>query len=522
MEMALIPRRAWTTISLLVIASALLAGNAHSEPNLVARIDGNVVADNSTISLNGTPFGGIEEFIVVLRNEGNPDLVFDSSEPVVLSTTTPAAFAVIQPALETGDKLSPNGSTAWKLTFTPSQPGAYEAITTIGTNAADPEFKLTFSGSVVAAEMVVRINGQVVEDNAAVNLGYEGVGGLAQTVITLRNESPVDLLFEGSPAVALTAEPPDGAVVVQPALEAGNKLSPNGSTAYAVQLTPQQPGLVTATTSIETNEPDSPFELRFAGMGIGVNGESDLCGTLQSLQDDWQAFLQEYGVATDDLNSDGLPDSLSLALLHFGGCQGSTDMQSAARAAYEHNLLSSALEPDPDSEELASFRRGLAAAMATSAGLQAAVIDEIEQTGLLLDNQYLNVTCTSGVCSPERADFKYMEGLATKAIDEPFAGDGDFDEDGSTNAQEWQNIQAGGGDEEDFIAAATDPSTDGSPAPPRAVGCSGVKHGEQSTAAMPWELFLCGVILAAAGLVKRPKRIHARAWVASDVKKRRP
>jgi hypothetical protein len=241
----------------------LAASAAAAQPVLEVRVDNAVQAPGSQHFL-ASEVGEVAPWIVVLRNIGSQDLRFGNT-PVDLQPSR-GPWSIIQPPLETGNVLSPNGSTAFRVDFAPpvAAPPA-EATVSIATNAAGSPFTLRLTGTVLAPALEVRIDNAVVASGTELALPRARIGEVARQVVVIRNTGSADLLFE-SPAAQKAALSDPSFELVQPPLESGNRLSPAGSTAFLARFVP---GVETAEpllgeVSIPTNDADSPFVLRFS------------------------------------------------------------------------------------------------------------------------------------------------------------------------------------------------------------------------------------------------------------------
>jgi len=245
----------------------LAAASAAAQPVLEVRIDNQVQATRAQRFVS-SEVGEVASVIVVLRNVGNQDLAF-ARTPVVLQPAR-APWSLIQPPLETGDKLSPNGSTAFRLDFAPAVAAApAEATVSIPTNAAGSPFTLFFTGTTLAPTLEVRVDGEVTASGTEIELAPVRIGETTQQVVVLRNPSALPLRFE-SPALVKDPSSDPSFSLVQPPLETGDQLSPNGSTAFLARFTPAaataEPLL--AEVAIPTNAFGSPFVLRFSTFAL--------------------------------------------------------------------------------------------------------------------------------------------------------------------------------------------------------------------------------------------------------------
>lgn len=278
-------------------AVALLAAVAPAQPNLVVRIDGQVRSNHDGYEFAATDLGESRNVVVVLRNEGNEDLIFTETPPIMLAGGFAENFELVQPALEPGNKLSPNGSTAFLVRFNPGI-----ATTTvlfshvyIWTNAGAAPFHIPVRGQVRFPRMIVRMAGEVIPDGGLAALPDTFVGESTDVVFTIENA--------GTAALRITEEPPAliagglgefvMEVVEQPAIEVGA----GASTTFTVRFTPTQARLYTTRLFIYVNE-----------LSAAVNELYDI-------------DLQTNGLV-EDCNANGIADSQDIAGGQSTDCNG--------------------------------------------------------------------------------------------------------------------------------------------------------------------------------------------------------
>ena len=202
------------------------------------------------------------------------------------------------------------------------------------------------------------------------------------------------------------------------------------------------------------------------GRGAPVN---DLCAVIGDVRTSAVEFAELFAAGSEDLDDDGLPDRASLVLVQEVACNENAPLAMAASslAAYLSNLT--LFDAELDTTGLEDFRETIAVLMLTNATTEAAI-----KTALALANppitlaaDYAQVTCSGGICMPALVRDSAETGAyldfetQPRAANEPYAADGDLDEDGVTNLAEYDNIQAQGGGLGDFVVAATSPELDG-------------------------------------------------------------
>ncbi len=169
--------------------------------------------------------------------------------------------------------------------------------------------------------------------------------------------------------------------------------------------------------------------------------------------------LQEAYAFPEDIDGDGLPEAASMALLRESSCGGVEDgFDEAITNAYLVNRAGVESEFEVyDTGEWVPYQRSLASLRLISRTMGVYLNAAFAPFDVEMFDFYVSVSCVDGLCEPADA-----RGSVARAADEPFAGEGDPDEDGVTNAQEWANVLARGGSEREFAVSALDASNDGS------------------------------------------------------------
>ena len=199
----------------------------------------------------------------------------------------------------------------------------------------------------------------------------------------------------------------------------------------------------------DINDPDSDNDGVIDGHEVAMNTDP-LDGSDTPDEADYLALFDVEGVLlysgagynylSDDFDGDGLPDRYQAALMGYALSHAAHVLHDPAITAYMTNL--SRLQDE-----------------ATYASVLRPVRNVL--SGLLMATQSMNDAWTSELGLVR----SYVVLDVGKTIYEPLSGAGDFDGDGVSNAQEYANVVANGGDIEDFLAAATDPGTSGLPMP---------------------------------------------------------
>ncbi len=240
------------------VAVAAMAAAAMAQPNLVVRFDGAVLSNNDEVAFPNTVVGETTQIVVVLRNEGNQDLLFSENPPIFVGGGFDTYFEVVQPALEQGNKLSPNGSTAFAVRFTPGH-RAQRLFTRvfIFTNAGAAPFALDLSGRSLGPKMVVKLDGAVVNDLDTVEFPETLIGESSALNFTIENQGDADLLLTNDPLVQIFGGFDfDFAVTLQP----DAVIPPNGESPFTVEFTPTLERLYTTRMFIHNNAGLTPAE----------------------------------------------------------------------------------------------------------------------------------------------------------------------------------------------------------------------------------------------------------------------
>ncbi len=249
------------------------------------------------------------------------------------------------------------------------------------------------------------------------------------------------------------------------------------------------------------SEPDFFFNMRgvitvvpaTGGEGEG-EGEPGVCSDLNDVQDQLAAFRTAVS-AEDDIDGDGVPDEFGLALVEFAACnvlQTSAALRDRTQEAIASNLELILDQADAKGLALDVHPELLAALSTISENMQDALDDALEDP-LPAGLEVVTIEHDAGVVSA-------------------FAGTGDFDGDGMTNAREYLSavLVFGEPDLGQYIAFATRRPLLGDDG-----GCAGEDEDDENTAiAVPpsffGDAFFMALALAAifmAGRLSRRTRL---------------
>lgn len=252
-------------LSVLAFVSA-----ASAQPVLEVRVNDAVQANNAEVTYPSTALGSSTPIIFVIRNIGNQDLLFTGDPIVSLGGGFSEDFSVIQPPLETGNKLSPNSSSAFRVDFSPSQ--VRDRIDTrifIFTNAAPTVFQMTLAGRGTGPKIVVRQGQTAIADESEVTFQPAAVNGTTSVEFSIRNEGDATLYLAGTTPVAIGGGAEDDFVVAeQPAAV----IAPGQTTTFRVAFAPLALGLRSSRMYIANNEAslfmDREYDIALKGQGL--------------------------------------------------------------------------------------------------------------------------------------------------------------------------------------------------------------------------------------------------------------
>lgn len=267
---------------MVLVLAVLPAAMATAQPNLVVRVEGEVVANNTTLNFGEVPVGNTDsQIVVVLRNEGNEDLIFTESPPVAIAGGFPDQFDIIQPALEAGNKLSPNASTAYAVRFTPTLPAEFVLFTHtyVWTNASATPFHLVFNGTPTFPQMTVSVDGVPIADGDTVDFPDTLVGNTRDLTVDITNEGSAPLELVADPTASLTDSGSSDFSLIQlpdPVVD------PGATTSVVIRFGPTAEGEATTELLIPVNEASDSVNGTF---NMALRGQGDPAPLLENPAD---------------------------------------------------------------------------------------------------------------------------------------------------------------------------------------------------------------------------------------------
>jgi len=196
--------------------------------------------------------------------------------------------------------------------------------------------------------------------------------------------------------------------------------------------------------------------------GIAPIPAENACDDEEAVLEQFELLKMDFPALTDDIDEDMVPDTAMLNLFLFTSCRVTGEaVIDASHNAYDQNL--EILDLEANAGLVADYREILAVLFSMNADLQTNVISVLMDGGITLTGDYIAVTCSdTDTCLPEFVEDPVVsKGISTRAADEPFSGSGDLDGDTFTNLEEYTNIIAIGGDEDDFAVSAFSDELDG-------------------------------------------------------------
>jgi len=188
-----------------------------------------------------------------------------------------------------------------------------------------------------------------------------------------------------------------------------------------------------------------------SAFGQDSRGEvtADLCNSRSIIEDELAAFFAAFVEAVllyDDVDGDDLPEIASIALITEVACDedeteeevraltGFLNLKDETIDAYDANLT--AVGNEPQAAALADYDNAIAALMVVSQQVQNTVAQILSENGITLTGSY-----------------QFIEvDLVARDSENPYAGDGDIDGDGATNADEYAAALADNGGTADIFA----------------------------------------------------------------------
>ncbi len=280
------------------------AAVASADSNIEVRIDNVIQSPNALFEFQPIDVGQTVPLIVVIRNIGSTDLVFPSATPISIAGGFVEQFSLIQPPLETGNKLSPNGSTAFRVDFAPTiAESVMGAVASIPTNDPNtPIFNLDLRGIVLVPEMVITLGGQLVAPQTQLNFPPTPIGDVRELELSIVNQGnrPLELT---APLDVFGGFGSDSFSLMQPPL---TTVQPGDHAEFVVLFAPTQTGSLTANIGISSNDIGNyaagrfTFVVRGVGQAAAPGDEGDGSGGSDSAD----ASVDDDGVESTDDGTD--------------------------------------------------------------------------------------------------------------------------------------------------------------------------------------------------------------------------
>lgn len=273
--------RGWAILSLMCLTTTM----ANAE--LVMRIDGVETPSFSQVDFGDVLVGQSRQIVVTLRNEGTEEIVFLETPPIQLSGAFASEFSLIQPALEVGNKLSPNSSTAFAVRCEPTLEFANlnSNIFIFTSLSASPE-RLNLRAAGVAPGLAVDVDGETMVSGDEIAMGAVEEGDEAIATMTVRNT--------GTAALEILSLDLDAVGDFAQIGNLPNSIAPNGSASIDVRYTANGSDADFMTLTMITND-----------TSIDANGEFMLLFTASTIPAEEEEIVDPNEGNTDDTGETG-------------------------------------------------------------------------------------------------------------------------------------------------------------------------------------------------------------------------
>ncbi len=281
-------------IATLVIGAAV---PAWAQPELTVQIDGQTINSPFNFVFPDTLFGEQRQLVVVLRNTGDEDLVFLEQPAIQMVSGFATSFQLVQPALEVGNKLSPNSSTAFAINIRPDvrANNALSARTFIYTNASAAPFNIGVRGQVIFPIIELRQDGNTLQDADQFDLGAVRVGETREVEFVIFNDGLADLNLLGNPPVSIVGSDAATMTVTQ---QPDAIVPPGLTTAFRVAFSPTEERPHAVDLQIATNAEIDQFDLALTAEGTIVDCDGNGVDDATEIADG----------SAEDCDGNGLPD----------------------------------------------------------------------------------------------------------------------------------------------------------------------------------------------------------------------
>lgn len=200
-----------------------------------------------------------------IRNTGNLNLTLSG---ITKSGGNTGDFSVDTTGML--GSLTPGGSTAFSVLFTPGAAGARSTTIRVASNDPDENhFDINLIGTGTAlsftTEIAIQQDGSDITNGATKNYEPVTVGATLDLIFTISNLSSADLTLTGTPKVAVDGSS-DFTVTAQPTSPI---TGPSGSSNFTVRFTPTGSGLKSALLTIPNDDDDeNPFVINLTGTAV--------------------------------------------------------------------------------------------------------------------------------------------------------------------------------------------------------------------------------------------------------------
>lgn len=236
------------------------------------------------------------------------------------------------------------------------------------------------------------------------------------------------------------------------------------------------------------------------GDGEGAGEASALCDSVAQLEAQLDLFRQIFGITSEDIDLDDIPENYILALMAEVGCNLTGSLSTATQTAFAFNYEQLLAEANLQATD--GVREVVAALLLVSTSMQTAIFDIFGMAGAPLANEYVVVECDGASCMPQPAKANGVDVFVNdaKGVVEPYSRDADLDGDGLTNYEEYETVIADGGTPQDYARAASDGLIAGEEPPTG--GCGGLTSSRTAANGLT-DLLLVLIVMLTLGVQRR-------------------
>jgi len=244
---------------------------AAAAPYAYVVANGTPVQPTNNVNFGAVNLGSTLAYTFTVHNDGSQNLIL--GEPIVSVTGTNATSFTIDTTTDNTIKtVSPgsNSSTSFIITFKPQAAGALAATLTIPTNDTRPgygSYIIYLNGTGSGAKMAVTQGTTNIATAGTYTFAPSVAVGSSSSVttFTISNSGNLALTLSGTSLVAISGTNAADFTVVQPT---SASIAASGNETFTVTFKPSAAGTRTATLTIASNDPASPYVINLSGSAV--------------------------------------------------------------------------------------------------------------------------------------------------------------------------------------------------------------------------------------------------------------